>query len=108
MPGLEEMKARVVEGLKKVFDPEIAVNIYDLGFIYDIGVTEDGKVHILMTLTMPGCPMHGILTRDVKEQIGKIEGVTEVNVELTFNPRWSAEKITEDGKNTLRGMGYNV
>ncbi|RKZ26894.1 hypothetical protein DRQ26_03790 [bacterium] len=103
----EELKEKIIAELKKIFDPEIPINIYDLGFIYDIGI-DNGKVHILMTLTVPGCPIHHILTRQIKEQLSRLDGIEEVDVELTFEPRWSVEKITEDGKARLRELGYNV
>jgi len=108
MENVEKMKERIIEELKKIFDPEIPVNVYDLGFIYNIDVKEDGRVHILMTLTVPGCPIYHIITREITEKISALDGVSSVEVELTFEPRWSVEKITEAGKKRLREMGYNI
>ena len=107
MPTQDELSEKIIAELKQIFDPEIPINIYDLGFIYSVDINED-KVHIQMTLTVPGCPMHQILTREVKERIGKVEGVSEVEVELTFEPRWSVERISEEGKQKLREMGYRI
>ena len=103
----EELKGKIIEELKKIFDPEIPVNIYDLGFIYNIDI-QDKKVHILMTLTVPGCPIYHILIKEIEEKISSIDGIDKVEVELTFEPRWSVENITESGKTKLRAMGYNV
>ena len=104
----EQLKQKIIEILKQIYDPEIPVNIYDLGFIYGIDISDDGKVHILMTLTVPGCPIHHLITQEITEKVGKLEGVSSVEVELTFEPRWSVDKITEEGKKRLRELGYNV
>ncbi|MCD6594400.1 DUF59 domain-containing protein [bacterium] len=108
MENVEEIKGKIIDELKKIFDPEIPINVYDLGFIYDIDVKDDGKVHILMTLTVPGCPIYHIITREITEKISVLDGISDVDVELTFEPRWSTENITEDGKKRLRELGYNV
>lgn len=105
---IQSMQQRIIEKLKQVFDPEIPVNIYDLGFIYKIDVNNNGEVHIVMTLTVPGCPIYHLIINDIKSCVGAIEGVTSVEVELTFEPRWSVDKITEDGKKRLRELGYNI
>jgi len=102
-----ELKERIIKALKEVYDPEIPVNVYDLGFIYSIDEGE-GDVKIDMTLTVPGCPMHQVITRQVEEAVRAVEGVKDVNVKLTFEPRWSVEKISEDGKSILREMGYDI
>ncbi|MCK5832482.1 DUF59 domain-containing protein [bacterium] len=100
-------KEQIIEGLKNVYDPEIPVNIVDLGFIYDVRIDEN-RVEVDMTLTTPGCPMHQILTKMAEEAILAVEGIEGAKVNLTFEPRWSVEKITEDGKIKLRGLGYNI
>ncbi len=100
-------KESVIEVLKQVYDPEIPVNVYDLGFIYEIDI-EDSKVDIKMTLTVPGCPMHSLITRQVRESILELPDVNEVEVELVFEPRWTPDKIKEDAKVRLRAMGYKV
>lgn len=104
----EELTPKIIASLKEVYDPEIPVNIYDLGFIYGIDVTDEGDVHILMTLTIPGCPIHHFLTRDIKERLSRIDGVKNIEVELTFEPRWDISRITDDGIKRLRELGYNV
>ena len=91
---------QVWSALKEVNDPEIPVNIVDLGLIY--GVTVDGdKVHVKMTMTAPGCPMHSFMTRDAKQRVEKLEGVKEAEVELVWEPRWTPERLTEDGRKAL-------
>jgi len=100
-------KTQIINALKNVFDPEIPVNVVDLGFIYDVRI-DSSRVEIDMTLTIPGCPMHQILTKMVEDAVAQVEGVDEVKVNLTFEPRWSVEKITEDGKTKLRELGYNI
>ncbi|WP_414838025.1 metal-sulfur cluster assembly factor [Candidatus Nanosalina sp. VS9-1] len=92
----------VREQLKEVMDPELDINIVDLGLIYEIEVRDD-EVYILMTLTTPGCPLHGIFDEMVRREVGKLEGLneSEIEVELTFEPRWSPEKISEDARGEL-------
>lgn len=97
----------IIDALKKVFDPEIPANVYDLGFIYSIDINQ-GKVKITMTLTIPGCPMHSVITKQVKESVLELPEVTDVEVELVFEPRWTPDKIKEDAKIRLRTLGYNV
>lgn len=92
----------VRDKLSDVMDPELDINIVDLGLIYEVEVRED-EVYILMTLTTPGCPLHGIFDEMVRREVGKIEGLseTDIEVELTFEPRWSPERISEDAKGEL-------
>ena len=87
----------IVLTLKNIYDPEIPLNIYDLGLIYEIDYTPDGVATIRMTLTAPNCPMADILLEDVNTQVAKIEGVKEVNVILTFEPAWDKSMISEAG-----------
>ena len=95
-------EASVREQLKEVMDPELDINIVDLGLIYEVEVRED-EVYILMTLTTPGCPLHGIFDEMVRREVGKLEGLNEqeVEVELTFEPRWSPDRISEDARGEL-------
>ncbi|MGC8894989.1 MAG: metal-sulfur cluster assembly factor [candidate division WOR-3 bacterium] len=93
--------------LKSIYDPEIPVNIVDLGLIYGLSI-EDGDVEILMTLTVPGCPMGAYIVKQVEEKIGALEGVDSIRVNITFDPPWSIDRMTEEGKNILRGMGMNI
>ncbi|MEO0139983.1 MAG: iron-sulfur cluster assembly protein [candidate division WOR-3 bacterium] len=93
--------------LRTIYDPEIPVNIVDLGLIYGLSI-ENGNVEILMTLTVPGCPMGAYITKEVEEKIKALEGVQSVRVDITFDPPWSLDRMTEEGKNILRGMGMNI
>jgi len=100
-------KEQIIEAIKQVYDPEIPVNVVDLGFIYDIRI-EGGKVEVDMTLTVPGCPMHRMITHQVEEAAKGVEGVDEVGVNLTFEPRWTVDNISEEGKEKLRSLGYKI
>ncbi|MCH8235948.1 MAG: DUF59 domain-containing protein [Chloroflexi bacterium] len=93
-------KDAVLEALKEVYDPEIPVNIVDLGLIYDVEV-DDGEVAIEMTLTAQGCGMGPYIAQQAEWRIAEIEGVEDVEVELVWDPPWSPELITEDGKRLL-------
>jgi FeS assembly SUF system protein len=91
-------KEAVIAQLKMVFDPEIPVDIYELGLIYDIQIQEEGKINIVMTLTAPACPAAEIIPEDVKSKVGTIEGVSEVTIDLTFEPSWEKDMMSEEAK----------
>ncbi|MFB6158391.1 MAG: metal-sulfur cluster assembly factor [Candidatus Nanohalobium sp.] len=93
-------KKQVREALKQVIDPELEVNIVDLGLIYEIEIEED-QVDILMTLTTPACPLSGVFDEMVRQEVGAIQNVNKVNVELTFEPRWKPEKMTDKAKDQV-------
>jgi len=93
-----ERKEAVIEQIKKVFDPEIPVDVYELGLIYEIKFPEDKKAHILMTLTAPACPAAEIIPEEVKEKTLAVEGIEEVEVELTFEPPWDKEMMSEEAQ----------
>ncbi len=95
---MNDIKKKVIEEIKKIYDPEIPVNIYELGLIYKIDVDEVNKVNIDMTLTSPNCPVAESLPNDVKTNIKKIEGVSEVNLNLVWEPPWDKEKMSEAAK----------
>jgi FeS assembly SUF system protein len=86
----------VVKVLKNVFDPEIPVNIYDLGLIYEVDVDDDRKVIVTMTLTAPNCPLADELLEEVHDKVGSIEGVKEAAVNLTFDPPWDKSRMSEE------------
>lgn len=88
----------IVDTLKNIYDPEIPVNIYDLGLIYDVDYAPDGEVNIQMTLTAPNCPMADMLVEDVNTQVAKIPGVKRVNVLLVFDPPWEKEMMSEEAQ----------
>ncbi len=92
---LAQAKERIIEQLRMVFDPEIPINIYDLGLIYEINIDENNKAHLLMTLTAPGCPAAGILPNQVAEAARKAEGIVDAEVELTFDPPWNQSMMPE-------------
>ena len=92
---------QVIGALKKVYDPEIPINIYDLGLVYGVTVDDEGRVAIRMTLTAPNCPVAGSLPANVERAARGVAGVTDVNVELTFDPPWSKDKMSEAAKLAL-------
>jgi len=93
-----QTEVQIVRVLRNVYDPEIPVNIYDLGLIYEVNVLDAGKVVILMTLTSPGCPMVDELISEIHERVKEIDEVKEVEVKLTFNPPWSKDMMTDEAK----------
>ncbi|MFI2741798.1 DUF59 domain-containing protein [Zhouia sp. PK063] len=93
-----ELGEKIVKILKTIFDPEIPVDIYELGLVYDVFVNEDYDVKILMTLTTPNCPVAETLPVEVEEKIKTIEEVNDVEVEITFDPPWSQDLMSEEAK----------
>ncbi|MCL5974594.1 MAG: SUF system Fe-S cluster assembly protein [Gammaproteobacteria bacterium] len=91
----EDLKEDVIEMLKTIFDPEIPVNIYELGLIYDIDISASGNVVIKMTLTAPGCPVAQTFPGDVENKISSIDGVNKVHVELVWDPPWTRDQMSE-------------
>ena len=94
----------VIEAMKTVYDPEIPVNIYDLGLIYEIKIDDKGEVKIDMSLTAPGCPVAGDLPGWVADAVAKVEGIGEVEVTLVWEPGWTSELMSEDAKLALGMM----
>ncbi len=95
---IRKLEEKIIVVLRNIFDPEIPVSIYELGLIYEIGVAETGIVKILMTLTSPNCPVAESLPAQVKKEIGFLTGVTEADVEITFEPPWSNDLMSEEAK----------
>ena len=95
---MSDIKGKVIEVVKKIYDPEIPVNIYELGLIYKIDVDEKNKVNVDMTLTSPNCPVAESLPNEVKENIKKVEGVSDVNLNLVWEPPWDKDKMSEAAK----------
>ncbi len=91
----EELKADVIEMLETIYDPEIPVNIYELGLIYDIKVSDDSIVDIQMTLTAPGCPVAQSFPGDIEAKVGTVPGVAECHVELVWEPTWTKDMMSE-------------
>jgi FeS assembly SUF system protein len=99
-----QLEDEIVKVLKTIFDPEIPVNIYDLGLIYKVNVDHDNKVEIVMTLTAPNCPMAESLLIEVNERVREIPGVMEAKVTLTFDPPWSKDMLSDEAKLELGFM----
>jgi FeS assembly SUF system protein len=94
----EELREPIVEALRRVYDPEIPVNIYDLGLIYRIDIAPTGAVDVDMTLTAPACPVAGMMPVMVKDAIATVEGVGEVTVSLVWDPPWSQENMSDEAR----------
>ncbi|MDD3566800.1 MAG: iron-sulfur cluster assembly protein [Bacteroidales bacterium] len=90
------VEANILKVLKDIFDPEIPVNIYDLGLIYEVDVEDSGKTNVKMTLTAPNCPMADQLLQEVNDRVAEVDGVTEVVLNLTFDPPWDKSMMSEE------------
>ena len=95
---MSDIKNKVIEEIKKIYDPEIPVNIYELGLIYKIVVDEKNKVNIDMTLTSPNCPVAESLPNEVKDNIKKVDGVSDVELNIVWEPPWDKDKMSEAAK----------
>jgi FeS assembly SUF system protein len=93
-----QLEDKIISVLKDIYDPEIPVNIFDLGLIYEVKIEDNQDVMILMTLTAPNCPVADSLPLEIKEKVGAIEGVHGANVELTFDPPWDKDMMSEEAK----------
>jgi FeS assembly SUF system protein len=94
----KDLEIRIIAELKTVFDPEIPVDIYEIGLIYKLTIDDDFTVHILMTLTTPNCPVAESLPEEVREKVKTVEGVKDLDLELTFEPPWDYSMLTEEAK----------
>lgn len=102
-------KEEVREQLKEVIDPELDINIVDLGLIYEVEVDDENNIDVLMTLTTPGCPLHGVFDEMVKRELRNLDEVGDIEVELTFEPRWSPEKMSDEARDEMGNIpGMNV
>jgi metal-sulfur cluster biosynthetic enzyme len=104
LPQEEEL----LEALKVVKDPEIPLNVVDLGLIYSLNVENDGTVNIEMTLTSMGCPVQDMIQADAELAVMKVPGVKRVNVDFVWSPPWSPAKMSDDGKKQMRMFGFNI
>jgi len=98
---MNSLKKTIIDNLKEVYDPEIPVNIYDLGLIYEINIKDSKNVNILMSLTSPTCPTAEYIQTMVEDAVKEVEGVKNVEVELTFEPIWTPDRISKDAKEEL-------
>ena len=99
-----QLEGRVIEAISTIFDPEIPVNIYELGLIYNIGLSKPGNIRVEMTLTSPSCPVAGTLPGDVQRVVESVDGAANVEVKLVWDPPWTPEKMTEAAKLELGFM----
>ena len=104
----ELLREQVLEALKVVHDPEIPVNIVDLGLVYEVDVDDQGNVDIAMTLTSMGCPVQDLIQADTELAAMKVDGINSVTVDFVWSPPWSLAKMTDDGKKQMRMFGFNV
>jgi FeS assembly SUF system protein len=92
------LREQAIAALRTVYDPEIPLNIYELGLIYTLDVTTEGAIHVTMSLTAPGCPVAGSLVREVHEKLLGLEGVSRVKTELVWEPAWTKDRLSEEAK----------
>ena len=95
---IADIGENIIKALKTVFDPEIPVDIYELGLVYDVQISEDGDVKVVMTLTTPNCPVAESLPQEVKEKVAAVENVKSADLELTFEPSWNKDMMSEEAK----------
>lgn len=98
------LRDKIEEVLRTVYDPEIPVNIYELGLVYDIRIGDNNRIGIIMTLTAPACPVAGDIVREVEEKVKELEEVSDVDVTLTFDPPWNKDMMSEEAKLELGFM----
>lgn len=95
---MQSLGEQAIDVLKNIFDPEIPVDIYQLGLIYDVQVSEDADIHILMTLTSPNCPVAESMPEEVKQRVASLPDAKEVEVEITFDPPWTKDMMSEEAR----------
>jgi FeS assembly SUF system protein len=95
---MQSIGEQAVDVLKTIYDPEIPVDIYQLGLIYDVQVSDEGDIHVLMTLTSPNCPVAESLPEEVKEKVGTLPAAGKVEVEITFDPPWTRDMMSDEAK----------
>ncbi len=98
MEDKELLKKQVTDAIRSCYDPEIPVNIYDLGLIYDVHVDGDNKVNVRMTLTSPACPVAGTLPKEVEQKVKGVEGVEDAKVDIVWDPPWNPNMMSEEAK----------
>ena len=104
--ALQTYYSAVIAALKEVYDPEIPVNIYDLGLIYELNISKAREVSILMTFTAPNCPMADQVLMEVRESVEAVPGITKCNIEMTFEPAWDKSMLSEEARIEL-GLDYD-
>lgn len=101
LPADATLEQRAIAAMRRVYDPEIPLNIYDLGLIYDLQINDQAEVFIKMTLTAPGCPVAGILPGQVADAVRAVEGIQDAQVELVWYPPWDQDRMSDEAKLTL-------
>ncbi|MEM1604231.1 MAG: metal-sulfur cluster assembly factor [Zestosphaera sp.] len=105
----EDLKSKVIEALKTVEDPELGIDVWNLGLIYDVSVSEGGDVSIKMTFTAPGCPASTYILFDIYKKLSVIEGIGDVRVDVVLDPRWTPLKMTQEGRKKFElKYGYDI
>jgi FeS assembly SUF system protein len=94
----QALREKIIDVLRSIYDPEIPVNIYEMGLVYEVTVDDEAKAHVLMTLTSPMCPVAESLPPEVEEKVAAVEGVTSARVEVTWDPPWDPEMMSEAAK----------
>jgi FeS assembly SUF system protein len=94
----KDLEERIIEQMKTVYDPEIPINIYEIGLIYEINIDDDFNVKVVMTLTTPNCPVAESLPEEVRQRVLSVEGVKSLDLELTFDPPWTMEMLTDEAR----------
>lgn len=102
--AVKELKEKIVDAISTIYDPEIPVNIYELGLIYEVQVLPMGNIWVQMTLTSPACPVAGSLPGEVEDMVRSVDGVKEAEIDLTFDPPWDQEMMSEEAKLELGFM----
>ena len=95
---IADIREEIIKELKTVYDPEIPVDIYELGLVYDVQISDEGEVLVIMTLTSPNCPVAETLPVEVEDKVKGVEGVKSAKIELTFEPTWTKEMMSEEAK----------
>lgn len=109
MVDKEKLKKNIIDALREVYDPEIPINVWDLGLIYELNIDDEGNVKVKMTLTSPGCPIAYMMLEQVREAISKVEDVKNVDIELVWEPPWSPQRMTYEGREMFKKLfGYDI
>lgn len=98
MINKQELKVAIIAALKTIYDPEIPVDIYELGLIYEVNIDDTAHVEVIMTLTSPSCPVAGSLPAEVEQKVKEVEGVSDVTLELVFEPPWTQDMMSEEAQ----------
>lgn len=107
-PEDNQLAIKVEEAMYEVVDPELGVNVVDLGLVYDIWIENGSTAVIFMTLTSPACPLTDMLTDQTNSEVGRVEGIEEIDLNWVWSPAWGPQMITEEGREQMRALGFSV